>query len=158
MKKINWTDLLISVVSAELVGAVSALFSGSFTSFYSQLAQPPLSPPAAVFPIVWAILYALMGISAYLIWKSCNSGQERSTAIGLYIIQLALNFSWSIIFFRFRKLGLAVIAALLLFAAVFAMIMSFRKVRPLAAWLNVPYLLWLAFAVYLSAGTWVLNR
>ena len=102
MKKFKLTDLLIFVVTAELVGALSALLAGDFTSFYAEVIRPPLSPPAWLFPVVWAILYALMGISAYMIWNNRKNELRRSSALKLYYIQLAVNFSWSIIFFRFR--------------------------------------------------------
>lgn len=158
MKKIKWTDLFIFIVFTELVGAVSALLSGSFRDFYSELLQPPLSPPGAVFPVVWAILYALMGISAYLVWSSDTDELSRSLGLKLYYAQLALNFSWSIIFFRFRLLSLAVIVAALLLAVVGAMILVFSRIKSLAAKLNIPYFLWLCFALYLALGVWSLNR
>lgn len=155
LKKIKWTELLISVASAELVGVLSALLSGDFSTRYSQLIQPPLAPSEAVFPVVWAILYALMGISAYIIWQSADS---TATAKKLYLAQLAVNFLWSIIFFRFELLGLAAIWAVLLFLLVAATVKSFGKKSPTAALLNLPYLLWSAFAAYLAIGTWALNR
>ena len=102
MKKFKLTDLLIFVVTAELAGALSTLLAGDFTSFYSEIIRPPLSPPAWLFPVVWAILYALMGTSAYMIWNNRKNEIRRSTALRLYYTQLAVNFSWSIIFFRFR--------------------------------------------------------
>jgi tryptophan-rich sensory protein len=157
MKKFSLTDVIISIVAAELVGAAAALLSGSFRDFYSELVKPPLAPPHAVFPVVWAILYALMGISAYIIYASYDSSTERSTALGLYVTQLAVNFSWTLIFFRFRLIGAAMFVAILLFILVLAMILSFRKVRPIAAWLNVPYLVWALFAAYLSVGFSILN-
>ena len=154
MKKIKWTELIISVVAAELTGALSALLSGNFTDTYAQLQRPPLSPPSAVFPVVWTILYGLMGISAYIIWQSHGN---TIAAKKLYIAQLAVNFSWSIIFFRFGALGLAAFTAVLLFALVAAMLVSFSRISPLAAKLNIPYLAWSAFAAYLAVGTFILN-
>ena len=155
MKRIKWTELLISVVSAELVGVLSALLSGGFSERYSELIQPPFAPSGAVFPVVWTILYALMGISAYIIWQSAG---DSSSAKKLYIAQLAVNFFWSIIFFRFRLLGFAAIWAVLLFILVAAMVISFIRISKAAARLNIPYLVWSAFAAYLAIGTWLLNR
>lgn len=152
MKKFNLTDLLIFVVSAELVGALSALFAGNFTSFYAEIIQPPLSPPAVVFPIVWAILYALMGISAYLV---STSGKPYSLKI--YNIQLAVNFIWSIVFFRFRLLKLSAILATILLILVGVMIMQFCRIRKISAGLNIPYLLWSAFATYLAISICIIN-
>lgn len=157
MKKFNLTDLLIFIVSAELTGAVSALISGNFTSLYAEIQNPPFSPPGFLFPIVWTVLYAVMGFSAYLIYRDEDSGSDRSTALGVYIIQLAVNFSWSIIFFRFRLFPLAALIALILAVLVAAMILTFRKVSRTAAYVNIPYLLWMIFATYLAFGVWILN-
>lgn len=152
MKKFSLTDLLIFVVSAELVGALSALFAGDFKAFYTEIIRPPLSPPAVVFPIVWAILYALMGISAYLV-----SVSGKSYSLKIYNIQLAVNFLWSIVFFRFRLLKISAILAVILLILVGVMMMQFCKVRKISAGLNVPYLIWSAFAVYLSIAICIIN-
>ncbi|MBO4876718.1 MAG: tryptophan-rich sensory protein [Ruminococcus sp.] len=158
MKKIRWTELIIFIVSAELTGAISALLAGSYKDFYASLIQPPFAPPSAVFPVVWGILYALMGISAYLIWKEPEDrGAYRSTALTLYAVQLAVNFVWSIIFFRFGLLTAAAVVAVILAALVGAMVYSFARVKNTAAWLNVPYLLWSIFAAYLAIGNAILN-
>lgn len=151
MKKFNFTDFMIFIITAELTGAVSALISGDFSSLYSHITQPPLSPPAYVFPVVWAILYALMGISAYMIYQTGKS------SLKIYIIQLAVNFSWSIIFFRFRLFILASIVSIILFILVATMICVFSKVRKISAFLNIPYLLWSTFAAYLATGVCILN-
>ena len=123
---------------------------------YSRL----LAPPSAVFPVVWGILYALMGISAYLVYTGSEDDSTlRRTALGLYIAQLAVNFSWSIIFFRFRAFtaaAVAVLLALLVFRYDSGICQS-NASKP-AAWLNVPYLLWSIFAAaYLAIGTALLN-
>lgn len=156
MKKFSLTDLLIFVVSAELVGALSALLSGGFTDLYAQLVRPPLSPPAALFPVVWTVLYALMGISAYMVWRADTMASRR--AIGVYVIQLAINFAWSIVFFRFEALLAAAVVAVLLSAAVGLMVYSFFGVDRKAAYLQLPYLGWSIFASYLAIGTYLLNR
>lgn len=157
MKKITWTELMIFVVGTELVGALSALFAGDFSSFYSGLNQPPLAPPGVVFPIVWTILYALMGISAYLIYDSEDISGERSEALGIYAAQLFVNFLWSIVFFRFEKTGAAAVVIILLAGLIWTMIVKFRKINPVAAYINIPYLLWVIFATYLNIGVVVLN-
>ena len=155
MIKIKCTELLIFILSAELTGALSALFAGDFSARYETITKPPLSPPGALFPVVWTILYALMGISAYIIWQRSGqiSGEKK-----LYIVQLAVNFLWSILFFRFGLLGFSAICAILLLVLVFAMIKGFGKISTSAAYINIPYLLWSAFAAYLSIGIWALNR
>ena len=157
MKKIKWTELLIFVVGTELVGALSALLAGDFSSFYNGLNQPPLAPPGIVFPIVWTILYALMGVSAYLIYDSEDISGERSEALGIYAAQLFVNFLWSIVFFRFEKTGAAAVVIILLAGLIWTMIVKFRKINPVAAYINIPYLLWVIFATYLNIGVVVLN-
>ncbi|MDE7364820.1 MAG: tryptophan-rich sensory protein [Ruminococcus sp.] len=155
MKKINRTDLIISVVFAELVGAVSALLSGSFKGVYAELTRPPFSPPAWLFPVVWAILYALMGISAYIISKS--EKRERHNALKIYFLQLAVNFLWSILFFRFMLLNLSALTAVVLAVLVALMIYSFLRINRTAGLLNIPYFVWTVFASYLAIGTAILN-
>lgn len=157
MKKWNWTEMLISVVLAELVGGLSALLAGNLSAFNKEIIQPPFSPPDAVFPVVWAILYAIMGISSYLIWRE-EVSVPRSRALIAYVLQLAVNFSWSILFFRFRAFTAAAIAAVVLAGLVAWMTVRFARVRHLAAWMNLPYLLWSCFAAYLAIGVRVLNR
>lgn len=157
MKKWSWTKMLISVVLAELVGGLSALLAGNYSGFYKEIVQPPFSPPGAVFPVVWAILYALMGISSYLIWRE-EVSVPRSRALIAYVLQLAVNFSWSILFFRFRAFTAAAIAAVVLAGLVAWMTVRFARVRRPAAWMNLPYLLWSCFAAYLAVGVRLLNR
>ncbi len=157
MKNTKWSDLIISVVSSELIGALSAIISGDFSSFYNDILRPPLSPPSFVFPVVWAILYALMGFSAYLVWNERFCPTSKSAAKKLYIFQLAVNFVWSIIFFRFRLLGIAAIIAIILLIIVVCMIFAFKKINPFAALLNIPYSIWLTFASYLALGVFFLN-
>lgn len=157
MKKIKITDLLIFIVTAELVGALSALLSGDYKSFYSEYIRPPLMPPAWLFPVVWAVLYALMGISAYIIWNYKGNEIRKATALKLYFLQFAVNFSWSIIFFRFRLLETAAIIAVLLLVLVVMMVISFKRINNTAAWLNVPYIIWLIFASYLAISVYILN-
>lgn len=157
MKKIKWTDLFIFIIGTELVGALSSLLSGDFSAFYSELAKPTLAPPGIVFPIVWAILYLLMGISAYLVYASDAEPSQKTAALTLYAMQLFVNFMWSIVFFRFKLLSAAIIVVLLLIVLVTAMIVKFRQIRPLSAYLNIPYLLWIMFAAYLNIGFAILN-
>lgn len=156
MKKFSLTDLLIFIVATELVGAVSALLSGNFRDFYSEIIRPPLSPPAIVFPIIWAVLYALMGISAYIIFL--NRSPQRKNALTVFAVQLAVNFSWSIVFFRFILLNAAAAIAVLLAILVAIMVYMFAKIKKAAGLINIPYLLWSIFASYLAIGTAILNK
>lgn len=157
MKKIKWSDLIIFIVSAELVGALAGILAGNSFSFYKELAKPPLSPPGWIFPVTWAVLYALMGISAYIIHASDSESSKKSSAFIIYGAQLAVNFFWTIAFFRLRSLGLSVGVILLLLVLIAAMILRFRRVSKAAAYLNIPYLLWTVFATYLNIGVLVLN-
>lgn len=142
---------------AEGVGALSGWLSRNGTKIYSQtIVKPPLSPPAVVFPIVWTILYALMGISAARIWLSAPSPQ-RSRGLNLFIVQLVLNFFWSLIFFNAQAFGFALVWLLALWITVGWMILEFRKTDPPAAWLQIPYFLWLTFAAWLNYGVLRLN-
>ena len=125
---------------------------------YSQtVIQPTLAPPMWVFPVVWSILFALMGISAVIIWQSPES-ELRSKGLNLFVAQLMVNFFWSLIFFNLQAFGFAFLWLVLLWALVAWMIWTFYQVEPLAAWLQIPYLLWLTFAGYLSFSVWMLNR
>ena len=155
MKKINITELLIFIVSAELTGALSRLLSGNSFEFFETLTKPPFSPPGWIFPIVWFILYALMGFAAYLIYKSDSKG--RNSALVIYWAQLFLNFLWSIVFFRFNLTGLSVAVILSLLVMVTFMIFKFGKINTKAAAINIPYLLWLLYASYLNIGILLLN-
>ncbi len=157
MKKSSRTDLLNYIVSAELVGAVSALLSGGFSDFFDKYTKPPLLPPAWLFPVVWVVLYAVMGISAYLIHYSGEDEEAIKKALVLYWVQLAVNFSWSIVFFRFEALWAAVAVVLALFALVCTMIFVFVRIRPVAGYINIPYALWVGFASYLTIAIAVIN-
>ena len=157
MKKFKLTDLLIFIVTAELVGALSALFSGeSFSAYYNSLIKPPIAPPGAVFPAAWAILYALMGTACYLIYLSDSDGKH--TAYKLYIIQLFVNFLWSPVFFGTKSFTGAMIIAAVLLQTVILTGISFFKISETAGALLIPYVLWSAYALYLSVGFLVLNR
>ncbi len=157
MKKQSIIDIAIFIISAELVGIVSALLSGGFGDFYEKFTPPPLLPPSWLFPVVWTILYALMGFSAYLISSSDANQTNKTKALAIYWIQLAVNFLWSIVFFRFESLWGAVAVILILLALIATMILSFGKISPLAALINIPYLLWVAFATYLTIAVAVIN-
>lgn len=157
MKKINWISLLTSIFIAELVGALSALLSGNSGELYSSFKSPPLSPPGWIFPVVWAILYALMGIAAYLVYESDANPAKKQEALKFYAAQLAVNFLWSIVFFRFQAFWAAVIVILTLVLLVILTMIKFWPIQKAAVWFLVPYLLWILFATYLAIGVAVLN-
>ena len=156
--KRNWKPYVFWILLAEAVGALSGWLTREGTEIYAQtILKPPLSPPGWVFPVAWSILYALMGIGAARVSLSPPSG-ERSRGLNLWIVQLVINFFWSPIFFNLQAFGPAFFWLLLLWVLVLWMVFVFRKVDPLAAKLQIPYLLWLTFAAYLNFGVWYLNR
>ena len=146
------------ILFSEAVGALSGYLSREGTKLYNTtIIQPPLSPPSIVFPIVWSILFALMGIGAARVYLAPPS-PARTRSLLLFLLQLAFNFFWSIIFFHFQSFGFALIWLVALWVLILLMILSFRQVDPLAAWLQLPYLLWVSFAAYLNFAVWLLNE
>lgn len=154
MKTRNIESLIISILIPLAVGAVSSLLSG--TMMAPTFVQPSFSPPGYLFPIVWSILYILMGISSYLIYTS--DSPEKPAALLVYAIQLVFNFFWSILFFRFSLYGLAFLWLLTLIGLIIIMIYLFSKIKPAAAYLQLPYLLWCLFAAYLNFAVYMLNK
>lgn len=158
MNKQNWKTYAFWILLTEAVGGLSGWVTRTGTEIFNEtIPQPPLSPPSIVFPIVWGILYALMGISAARIRLSPPS-EAKKKGMNLYIAQLIVNFFWSLIFFNAQAFGFAFLWLLLLWGLVLWMIVEFWKVDTLAAKLQIPYLLWLTFAAYLNFGVWYLNR
>ncbi len=157
MKKTGWKPYLFWILGTEAVGALSGFLSRTgMEHFNTAVAKPPLTPPPLLFPIAWGILYALMGISAARIWQA-EPSRQRSSGLNLYVAQLIFNFFWSLIFFNAQAYGLALAWLAVLWVLVLGMILVFRKTDPLAALLQIPYLLWLTFAAYLNYGVWRLN-
>ena len=156
MKQI-WKNYLFWILLSEAVGALAGWLSREGAVIFGETAiQPALSPPAIVFPIVWTVLYALMGIGAARV-SMAPASPARSRGLNLFIAQLVVNFFWSLIFFNARAYGFALLWLALLFVLVLWMTLEFRKTDPLAALLQLPYLLWLAFAAYLNYAVWLLN-
>lgn len=157
MKWRKWKPYILWIGIIEVVGALSGFISRNGMQLYkTAITKPPLSPPAWLFPVVWVILYALMGISAYRVYSTPQSS-ERSRGLNLFVVQLIVNFFWSPIFFNAMAFGFAAIWLVLLWILVLWMILTFRKADPVAAWLQIPYLIWLTFAAYLNFGVWLLN-
>lgn len=158
MKKSTWKTYAFWIVLAEAVGALSGWLTRKGVKVYNAtIQQPTLSPPSMVFPIVWGIMFALMGIGAARIYLAPAS-KARSHSLLLFLVQLAFNFFWSIIFFNLQAFGVAFLWLIVLWILILLMILSFRKVDKPAAWLQIPYLLWVTFAAYLNLGVWLLNR
>lgn len=153
--KINWKKLIIITVVTFVVGSFFSIFTMNNMDTYKELAKP-IAVPAVVFPIVWSILYLLMGISCYIISESDD--KKKGSALILYGVQLIVNSLWSLIFFGFGAYLFSFIWILLLIVLVIAMMVSFYKISKKSALLQIPYLLWLIFAAYLNIMIYVLNR
>ena len=145
------------ILFTEIVGVVAGLFTSMGMDNYATVEKPALTPPDIVFPIVWTILYALMGISAARIWLSPPT-KERNHGLIVWGAQLFFNFFWSLIFFNLQAYGFAFIWILILWALIIGMIYIFNKTDRLAALLQIPYLIWVTFAAYLNFMVWMLNR
>jgi len=154
MKK--WKPLILSLAISLGTGALAALLTRQSPEVYASLIQPPLAPPSWVFPVVWTLLYILMGIAAYRVWVTDDPGRER--ALTLYGVQLLFNFFWPQIFFSVRLYGLALIWIIVLWVLVLLTQRRFARIDRTTGLLMLPYLLWVTFAVYLNAGVWYLNR
>lgn len=145
---------VISILIPLGVGIFSSLFTRGNMDIYSTINVPPLAPPSILFPIVWTILYILMGVSSGMIY---TSGQKNGRALTIYGISLFVNFLWSIIFFNLKAFLFAFIWLVLLIFLVAFTIVEYLKINKVAAYLQIPYLLWVAFAGYLSFGIFLLN-
>lgn len=145
------------ILLAEAVGGLAGWLTREDVKIYTDsIAQPPLSPPPLVFPVAWTILYALMGIGAARV-SLAPDGPRRGRALAVFGLQLGMNFLWSILFFKFQRFGLALVWLIALWGAILWMISAFSRVDKAAARLQIPYLVWVAFAGYLNLGVWVLN-
>lgn len=157
MKTHRWKPYAFWIVFTEAVGGLSGWLTRNGTEIYkAAIEKPPLSPPGIVFPIVWVLLFALMGIGAARVYMAPASA-ARSRSLRLFLVQLIFNFFWSILFFNLQSFGFALLWLIALWALILWMTLSFRKLDAPAAALQVPYLLWAAFAAYLNLGVWLLN-
>ncbi len=156
-KKINWTALILAILIPLAVGALSAGITAGSMAMFEQLDKPPLAPPGWLFPVVWTVLFVFMGISSYLICAADAPDEQKLRALRIYAVQLAVNFFWSIIFFNLRAYLVAFWWLILLWGLIIWTISAFGKISKPAAWLLVPYLLWVTFAGYLNYGIYLLN-
>ena len=158
MKFNNFFKLAIAIVVVELAGAIGSVFTVSaIPNWYAGLVKPALNPPSWVFGPAWTTLYALMGIAAFLIWKSGWDKKEVKKALGVFGIQLVLNALWSIIFFGLHSPGWALVDIIALWFAIAWTMVVFYKISKPAAYLLVPYILWVSFVSYLNYSIWMLN-
>jgi len=156
--KIDKGSLFKSIALPLLVGAVAGFLTRNSMEDFAMLNQPPLSPPGWLFPVVWTILYTLMGISAYLINQSDADEDAKNNALRIYYLQLFVNFLWPLFFFVGEWYLFSLLWLILLWLLIAIMITRFSTISKPAAYLNVPYFIWVTFATYLNAGIWVLNK
>ena len=155
--KIKIIPLLISLALPLAVGGLSALLTGSSMMMYDSFVKPPLSPPGWAFPVVWTILYILMGLASYLVYTSGASTVRIQRSLSFYAVQLALNFFWPLTFFRLRMYLTAFLWLVALWVLVLICTVLFRHIRKPAGQLFLPYLIWCSFALYLNLFVYLLN-
>src|SRR6187402_2603422 len=157
LRRSEWPALVTCIALPLMVGAVSGYAtSRSIDTWYAGLVKPTFNPPNAVFGPVWTVLYVLMGITLFLLWRSPSSA-KRTRALIAFGVQLALNFAWSFLFFRYHLVTAAFVEILFLWAAILALIGLSAPVKSAAAWLQAPYLLWVSFAAVLNGAIRALN-
>lgn len=154
MKQIQWKILLFSILLPLTVGALSALFTRKGMESFLSVNQPAFAPPNWLFPVVWTILYVMMGIASYLVY---TSGQPKRTALRFYALQLLFNFLWSFFFFNLQWFLFAFIWLIALWILVFVTTILFAKISKPAGYLMIPYLLWITFAGYLAYTIYLIN-
>ena len=168
MSKKKFLSIAVALVLPQLAGGLGAVATqSSVSTWYRQLRKPPWTPPSWIFAPVWTTLYLFMGLASWLVWQKDQEQtrlirpeqeERKRLALGVYGVQLALNTLWSLIFFGMRNLHWALLEIVVLWAAILETVRRFFRIRPLAGWLLVPYLLWSSFATALNASIWWLNR
>lgn len=147
--------LMINIIIPLLVGAISAFLTSKQMASYANLNMPLFAPPAWLFPIVWTILYILMGISSYFIYIDENVLREN--ALIVYAFQLFINFCWPLFFFNLKNYFLALMILIVLIITVIYMLILFKRINKISFYLNIPYLIWLFFALYLNFMIFINN-
>src|SRR3989344_6516488 len=154
----NVFKLTIAIAVSEMAGVIGSVFTApSIDGWYANIVKAELTPPSWVFGPVWITLFALMGIAAFLVWKKGLNHMGVKIALGIFVLQLVLNTLWSIIFFGLQNPGVALIEIIFLWVSILATITAFAKVSRMAAWLLLPYILWVSFAIYLNYMIYLIN-
>lgn len=157
MAKSNILKLVIALLITIGLGSLGGLFTyPEIKTWYATLQKPSFQPPNWLFGPVWTLLYTLMGIGVYLVWK-LPATARRNKALAVFMIQFILNFCWSIIFFNQHQTGWAFIEIIVMWVCILLTIIQFSKLSYPAAWLLVPYILWVSFATVLNGAIWKLN-
>ncbi len=153
--KFQWKKLVVCLLLPLAVGGLAAFLTRNSMDLFAMVKKPPLSPPGWLFPVVWTILYLLMGFASYLVLVAEKPGR---TAWKFYLAQLAFNFVWPILFFHLQMYLLSFVWLLLLWMLILVTILWFTRSSRLAGYLLIPYLLWVTFAGYLNLGIYILNQ
>ena len=161
-KKVNVLKLIVAIIIPLTIGILSSFITKDAMMTFNAMKKPPLAPPGILFPIVWSILYVMMGISSYILYESDTKNGTMNSKIknkcrSLYVVQLVFNFFWSIIFFKSKLYVLAFMWLIILWLLVFALIVESKKINKIASCLLIPYLVWMTFAAYLNIGIAILN-
>lgn len=149
--------LLGAVALPLLVGGLAAWLTRGSMSAFDQMNKPPLSPPGWLFPVVWTVLFLLMGVASWLVYRANADVVEKKQALRIYLLQLIVNFFWSILFFNFGLCMAAFVWLVLLWGLVLLTTVRFWRIAPTAGKLMIPYLLWVTFAGYLNLAICLLN-
>ena len=154
----NTLKLITAIAICELTGILGSVFTASSVStWYTTLIKPAFAPPNWVFGPVWTTIFALMGVAAFLVWRAGLHRRDVRIALAIGVAQLVLNFLWSVIFFGLRNPGAAFVEIIILWLAILATMIAFARVSRTAAWLLVPYIVWVSFAAYLNYSIWIAN-
>jgi len=157
MNKFQIFKLITSLALPLGLGSIAGIFTAdAIPGWYETLNKPSFNPPNWLFGPVWTTLYILLGISLFLIWNQPAS-KKRNFAILVFLFQQGLNFCWSFMFFYFNTIGLALLEIIILWISIAFMLSVFYKIKPIAAYINIPYLVWVTFATILNAGYFILN-
>ncbi len=157
MKK-QTKSYIIGILIPVAVGGLAAFLTRNSMDIYSKIEKPPLSPPGILFPIVWTILYVLMGIGSTIIYNNPIKGEQSKNALTVYGVQLLVNFFWSILFFNLEAYLFSFVWLVVMWLLIILMIVLFSKINKAAAYLQIPYLLWVTFAGYLNLMIYLLNK
>jgi len=157
-KIINILKLVASIVVSQCAGIVGSAFTTpAIPTWYASLQKPPFTPPNWLFAPAWITLYLLMGIAAFLVWRVGLANHRVRTALVLFLVQLALNALWSVVFFGLQSPLYGVIVIIVLWLTILLTMLKFARISAVAAWLLVPYILWVSFASVLNISIWILN-
>jgi benzodiazapine receptor len=158
MDKAKLFKLLVSLILPIGLGSIAGIITAKeISEWYAMLNKPSFNPPGYLFGPVWTALYILMGVSMFLVWNTIKT-ELRQRALTVFGIQLFFNFWWSILFFSFHKILLSLVDILLMWFLIIYVITLFKKIKPIAAYLQIPYLIWVTFATVLNICIWYLNR